>query len=193
MASGASSGLGLEGSGNADRFFSERSAIKLAINERGRFVTDDQANSGQAKLKRLQVVNTVLEGETADLRLDVDNIVIEGTIEELDEVDSFTFSGRAGDIFNAEMISSVEAGFDALFGRLTLFSQDRRDATVQDIRLGQYIVNAYIVDTKNGNGPSSIGGPSGNGNSGGNNGNANGNNGNNGNGNGNGNGKSKKK
>ena len=250
MASGASSGLDLEGSGNADRFFSERSAIKLAINERGRFVTDDQANRGQAKLKRLQVVNTVLEGETADLRLDVDNIVIEGTIEELDEVDSFTFSGRAGDIFNAEMISQVESGgFDALFGRLTLFSQDRRgnlteiasnddefesfdaflidvilpesgtyvlqfdapdtvqfditgdgipetvelalfgDATVQDIRLGQYIVNAYIVDTKNGNGPSSIGGPSGNGDSGGDNGNANGNNGNNGNGNG----KSKKK
>ena len=223
MASGASSGLGLEGSGNADRFFSERSAIKLAINERGRFVTDDQANSGQAKLKKLQVVNPILEGDNANGRIDVRNIVIEGTIEELDEVDTLTFSAKAGEIFNAEMISTVEAGFfpdfDGLFGRLTLFYKDRRgnlteiasnddefesfdsflidvtlpnsgtyvlqadapatvqfditgdgipdtvplalfgEATVQDIRLGQYILNAYIVESKPGNGPKKIGGP----------------------------------
>jgi len=223
MASGASSGLGLEGSGNANRFFSERSAIKLAINERGRFVTDDQANSGQAKLKKLQVVNPILEGDNADGRIDVRNIVIEGTIEELDEVDTFTFSAKAGEVFNAEMISTVEAGFfpdfDGLFGRLTLFSKDKRGnmteiasnddefesfdsflidvtlpvngtyvlqadapATVQfditgdgipetvplalfgeetelDIRLGQYILNAYIVESKSGNGPKKIGGP----------------------------------
>jgi len=92
MASGASSGLGLEGSGNQNRFFSERSAIKLAINERGRFVTDEQANSGQAKLKKLQVVNPILEGVNADGRIDVRNIVVEGTIEDLDEVDSFLMS-----------------------------------------------------------------------------------------------------
>jgi len=223
MASGASSGLGLEGSGNANRFFSERSAIKLAINERGRFVTDDQANSGQAKLKKLQVVNPILEGDNADGRIDVRNIVIEGTIEELDEVDTFTFSAKAGEVFNAEMISTVEAGFfpdfDGLFGRLTLFSKDKRGnmteiasnddefesfdsflidvtlpvngtyvlqadapASVQfditgdgipetvplalfgeetelDIRLGQYILNAYIVESKSGNGPKKIGGP----------------------------------
>lgn len=224
MASGASSGLGLEGSGNANRFFSERSAIKLAINERGRFVTDDQANSGQAKLKKLQVVNPILEGDNADGRIDVRNIVIEGTIEELDEVDTLTFKAKAGEIFNAEMISTVEAGFfpefDGLFGRLTLFYKDKRgnltaiasnddefesfdsflidvtlpqdgtyvlqadapatvqfditgdgipetvpldlfgEATVQDIRLGQYILNAYIVESKPGNGPKKIGGPS---------------------------------
>ena len=224
MASGASSGLGLEGSGNRDRFFSERSAIKLAINERGRFVTDDQANSGQAKLKKLQVVNPILEGENAGGRINVRNIVIEGTIEELDEIDTFTFSAKAGEVFNAEMISTVEAGFfpdfDGLFGRLTLFSKDKRGnlteiasnddefesfdsflidvtlpesgtyvlqadapATVQfdvtgdgipdtvplaafgeetelDIRLGQYILNAYIVESKPGNGSKKIGGPS---------------------------------
>lgn len=223
MASGASSGLGLEGSGNADRFLSERSAIKLAINERGRFVTDDQANSGQAKLKKLQVVNPILEGDNADGRIDVRNIVVEGTIEELDEVDMLTFSGKAGEIFNAEMISTVEASFfpdfDGLFGRLTLFYKDKRgnlteiasnddefesfdsflidvtlpesgtyvlqadapatvqfditgdgvpetvpldlfgEATVLDIRLGQYILNAYIVESKPGNGPKKIGGP----------------------------------
>ena len=224
MASGASSGLGLEGSGNQNRFFSERSAIKLAINERGRFVTDEQANSGQAKLKKLQVVNPILEGVNADGRIDVRNIVVEGTIEDLDEVDSLTFKGRAGEIFNAEMISDVEASFfedfDGLFGRLTLFIKDKKRGTLtevarnddefesfdafmldvtlpktgtyvlqadapaevyfdltgdgipesvplalfgeeteRDIRLGQYILNAYIVESKPGNGPKKIGGP----------------------------------
>ena len=41
MSSGASSGLPLSQAANADRFLSERSAIKLAINERGRFITDE--------------------------------------------------------------------------------------------------------------------------------------------------------
>lgn len=225
MASGASSGLGLEGSGNANRFFSERSAIKLAINERGRFVTDEQANSGQAKLKKLRVVNPILEGENAGGRLDVRNIVVEGTLETLGEVDTLTFAGKAGEVFNAEMISNVEASFfedfDGLFGRLTLFLQDDRDGTLtqvatnddefesfdafmldvtlpetgtyvlqadapaevqfditgdgipetvplflfgedteRDIRLGQYILNTYIVESKPGNGPSRVNGPS---------------------------------
>lgn len=223
MASGASSGLALSDSGNADRFFSERSAIKLAINERGRFVTDEQANSGQASLKKLKVVNPILVGDNADGRIDVRNIVVEGTIEELDEVDTLTFSGKAGQVFNAEMISSVEAGFfpdfDQLFGGLTLsirrgdgtleevavngdefesfdaFMLDVilpengtyvlqaeapadvffdvtgdgipelvplalfGDDTVQALRLGQYILNVYVVESKPGNGPSKVGGP----------------------------------
>lgn len=223
MASGASSGLALADSGNADRFFSERSAIKLAINERGRFVTDEQANSGQAKLKKLKVVNPILEGDNAEGRIDVRNIVVEGTIEELDEVDTLTFRGKAGQVFNAEMISDVEASFfpdfDGLFGGLTL-SIERGDGTleevavngdefesfdaflldavlpedgtyvlqaeapadvffdvtgdgipelvplalfgddtVQALRLGQYILNVYIVESKPGNGPSKTGGP----------------------------------
>ena len=33
------------------------------------------------------------------------------------------------------------------------------EATELDIRLGQYIVNAYIVESKPGNGPKKIGGP----------------------------------
>lgn len=225
MASGASSGLSLAGSGGANRFFSERSAIKLAINERGRFVTDEQANSGQAKLKKLQVVNTILEGDNADGRIDVRNIVVEGTIEELGEVDTLTFQGQAGEIFNAEMISNVEssffADFDGLFGRVILFHKDNKRGTLtevarnndefesfdafmldvvlpktgtyvlqadapaevnfditgdgvpelvplslfgeeteRDIRLGQYILNAYIVESKPGNGPKKTGGPS---------------------------------
>ncbi len=224
MSSGASSGLSLAQSSNADRFHSERSAIKLAINERGRFVTDDQANSGQANLKRLQVVNPIQEGDNADGRIDVRNIVVEGTIEELGEVDTLTFRAKAGDVFNAEMISDVEASFfpdfDGLFGKLTLSLRERDGSLTEiatnddefesfdaflldavlpengtyvleaesppdvffdidgdgvpesvplaifgpdveaDIRLGQYILNAYIVKPKPGNGPGRVGGPS---------------------------------
>ena len=223
MSSGASSGLPLSQSANADRFHSERSAIKLAINERGRFVTDEQANSGQAKLKKLQVVNPILEGDNADGRIDVRNIVVEGTIDELDEVDTLTFSGKAGQIFNAEFISDVEGFFfpewDRVIGKLTLYKQESNGSLTQvatndaefesfdaflldaelpedgtyvlhaeapneiflgfdamgdpiiiplsafgftdevEYRTGQYILNAYIVESKNGNGPKKIGGP----------------------------------
>lgn len=223
MSSGASSGLSLAEAANSDRFFSERSAIKLAINERGRFVTDEQANSGQARLKKLQVVNPILEGENADGRIDVRNIVVEGRIDALDEIDMLTFKGDAGEVFNAEMISDVESAFfpewDRMLGKLTLFLQERDgtlievatnddefesfDAFMLDVtlpedgtyvlqaegpadvflgldaggnpivvplaafgpetelalRTGQYILNAYIVESKNGRGPSRIGGP----------------------------------
>lgn len=128
MASGASSGISLADSGNRDRFHSERSAIKLAINERGRFVTDGQANTGQASLKKLQVINPILEGDNADGRLDVRNIVIEGRLDLLDEVDTLTFSGDAGQVFNAEMISDVEGAFfpdwDRVIGRLQLYLEN---------------------------------------------------------------------
>lgn len=223
MSSGASSGLPLSQSANADRFLSERSAIKLAINERGRFVTDEQANSGQANLKKLKVVNPILEGDNADGRIDVRNIVVEGTIDELDEVDTLTFSGKAGQVFNAEFISDVEGFFfpewDRVIGKLTLYFQEsngsltevsRNEAEFEsfdaflldavlpqngtyvlqaeapneiflgldgagdpiivplsafgfteelEYRTGQYILNAYIVESKNGNGPKKIGGP----------------------------------
>ena len=224
MSSGASSGLSLAEAANSDRFFSERSAIKLAINERGRFVTDEQANSGQANLKKLQVVNPILEGQNADGRIDVRNIVVEGTIDTLGEIDTLTFRAKAGEVFNAEMISDVESAFfpewDRMLGKLTLFLQERDGTLVQvatnddefesfdafmlDVtlpedgtyvlqaegpadlflgldgdgnpivvplvalggpefeeffRTGQYILNAYIVESKNGRGPSRIGGP----------------------------------
>ena len=223
MSSGASSGLPLSQSANANRFLSERSAIKLAINERGRFVTDEQANSGQASLKKLQVVNPILEGDNADGRIDVRNIVVEGRIDELGEIDSLTFAGKAGEVFNAEFISDVEGFFfpdwDRVIGKLTLYLQNangsltevaRNDGEFEsfdaflldavlpedgtyvlqaeapndiylgddingnpiivplsifgltdemEYRTGQYILNAYIVESKNGKGPSKIGGP----------------------------------
>jgi hypothetical protein len=224
MSSGASSGLSLAEAANANRFLSERSAIKLAINERGRFITDEQANAGKAGLKKLQVVNPILVGENADGRIDVRNIVVEGRIDSFDEVDTLTFDANAGQVFNAEMISEVEGSFfpdwDLMFGKLTLFLKESDgslteiatnddefesfDAFMLDVtlpadgtyvlqaegpaevflgdfdaegnpvttplalfgpetefelRTGQYILNAYIVESKNGNGPKKIGGP----------------------------------
>ncbi|MEO1324693.1 MAG: hypothetical protein AAFV59_17000 [Pseudomonadota bacterium] len=223
MSSGASSGLSLAGSGNQDRFHSERSAIKLAINERGRFVTDAQANSGQASLKKLQVINPILEGDNAGGRLDVRNVIVEGRIDLFDEIDTLTFDGKAGQIFNAEMISLVEAGtyfdWDLMIGTLELYLENpngtrtfvaRNDAEFESFdafmldvtlpengrytlemsspdsiclaecgtenalivplnfggpagelffRIGQYITNVYIVESKNGKGPKKIGGP----------------------------------
>ncbi len=223
MVSGASAGSTLADSANADRFFSERSSIKLAINQRGRFITDEQANAGKAGLKKLQVVNQIEVGENADGRIDVRNIIVEGEIEELGEVDTLTFDAKAGQVFNAEMISDVESSFfpdfDVMFPGLTLFKKNRdgslteiarnddefesRDAFLLDVtlpengtyvlqmeapdevffgvdaegnaivvpfsdfdletetffRTGQYITNAYIVESKNGKGPKKIGGP----------------------------------
>ncbi|MEE4161543.1 MAG: hypothetical protein V2I25_03485 [Woeseiaceae bacterium] len=222
MSSGASSGLPLSQAANADRFLSERSAIKLAINERGRFITDEQANAGKAGLKKLQVVNPILVGDNADGRIDVRNIVVEGRLDELDEIDTLTFDANAGQVFNAELISDVEGAFfpewDRILGNLELYFQeadgsltlvDRNDAEFESLdaflldvvlpfsgtyvlqmsapdefflgfdingdpiiltlsdffpdvfewRTGQYIMNAYIVESKNGKGPSKIGGP----------------------------------
>ncbi|MCQ8184142.1 hypothetical protein [Parvularcula maris] len=125
MVSGASAGSTLADSANRDRFFSERSTIKLAINQRGRFITDEQANAGKAGLKKLQVVSQIEEGDNADGRYDVRNIVVEGEIETIGEVDTLTFDAKAGQIFNAEMISDVESSFfpnfDVIFPALTLF------------------------------------------------------------------------
>ena len=224
MASGASSGLPLSQTAAANRFLSERSAIKLAINERGRFITDDQANAGKVGLKKLQVVNPILVGDNAEGRIDVRNIVVEGRLDEIGEVDSLTFDAAAGQVFNAEFISDVEGFFfpawDRVIGKLTLFKQEpdgsltyitQNDAEFesfdafmldvvlpedgtyvlqadspnelflgffpdgtpfflplsifgfqdeQEYRTGQYILNAYIVESKNGNGPKKIGGPS---------------------------------
>jgi hypothetical protein len=223
MSSGASSGLPLSQSANADRFLSERSAIKLAINERGRFITDEQSNAGKAGLKKLKVVNPILAGDNADGRIDVRNIVVEGRLDALDEVDTLTFDAEAGQVFNAELISDVEGFFfpewDRILGNLELYFEEadgsltlvaRNDAEFESLdaflldfvlpasgtyvlqmsapdefflgfdingdpiiltlsdffpdvfewRTGQYIMNAYIVESKNGKGPKKIGGPS---------------------------------
>jgi len=94
MASGASVGLPFDGGVNIDRFFSERSATRLAINERfDRLTVDETRRNGQRKdrvqLKRILVPNTIVEGKNEDSFLDVKARIIEGNLTATGETDSY--------------------------------------------------------------------------------------------------------
>ncbi|WP_417318199.1 hypothetical protein [Emcibacter sp.] len=131
MGSGASAGLTLADSVVTDRFFSERSAIKLAFNEQGRVVEEidgvhnDFASAQEIKLEKLVVPNTIVEGDNAEARLNVSAISIEGTIDEINQLDFYAFEGEEGDIFNLELISIVDWNNDDFFDPiLALFDED---------------------------------------------------------------------
>jgi len=125
MASGASVGLGLTGSTITDRFFSERSASRLAINTDASIVSEDSLNSDrQINLGPINVPNTIIEGVNQGAELETEALVVTGTIGSFGEVDSYNFRGRAGEFFNAELISAGVSGFDfveGILGRLDLF------------------------------------------------------------------------
>ena len=60
MVSGASGGSSFSDSANRDRFISERSAIKLKANERGRLTLEEGLSDGYEKvrLRKVSVPNT---------------------------------------------------------------------------------------------------------------------------------------
>jgi len=71
MASGASVGTSFTDSTLSDRFFSERSAIKLTANQRGRLL-DESSVTGKNKkvqLRKLLAPNTILDGEMLPVSL----------------------------------------------------------------------------------------------------------------------------
>lgn len=129
MASGASVGLPIQFSANADRFFSERSTVKQAVTERGLILSEAAAkgNNGIVELRNTPVPNPLVEGENADGRLAVKSVVVEGFLERPDlsadpEVDLYGFRGEAGRFFNAEVISFSDSVFsDPVIATLTLF------------------------------------------------------------------------
>lgn len=130
MASGASSGIGLEDSANADRFLSERSLTKLAINERNRsrfpriLQEDELGFRNFLFLSSLNVPNTLDSGVNADRRLRVSNSVVEGRISELGEVDTYRiFVTRSNTVLNAEVISTVDIIEDTMFPRVRVFKE----------------------------------------------------------------------
>jgi len=90
MASGASVGLPLQGSTTGDRFFSERSAIKLAVNadveDRER---SERKAKGKLKLKSLDTPNTLLSGVNAGAELKVKAALIAGRLDVIEEVDEY--------------------------------------------------------------------------------------------------------
>ncbi|MEL6323038.1 MAG: hypothetical protein AAFQ84_02275 [Pseudomonadota bacterium] len=129
MASGASVGLSLEGSTITDRFFSERSAVRLAVNEQTSPVEEnDLGDDARVILRKIRTPNTIIEGVNADARLRTFGAVVNGAIDELDEVDSFFFFGRKGDFFNAELVSVIgrDLSFEeGIIGQLNLFQINR--------------------------------------------------------------------
>ncbi len=124
MASGASAGLALNSPPFVDRFFSERSAVKLAINERTRSISEDAAmvNGGKLTLNKVVGGNPLLSGENSGGKLDIRTALVDGAMDELDDVDSYTIKARAGEIFNAEMISRTDRNNDlpVFFSKLAL-------------------------------------------------------------------------
>jgi len=131
MASGASVGLTLTGSTITDRFFSERSATRLAITEEGKVISESftqREDGNKIKLKELDVPNTIIVGQNADAHLEVKALVIQGDISMPFEVDQYTFKGKAGDFFNAELISVIGEGLsfqDGIVGQLSLYFVNR--------------------------------------------------------------------
>lgn len=130
MASGASVGLGLTGSTITDRFFSERSAVRLSVNERGTVETEDKIarRKGRVILRNIKTPNTIIEGQNEDARIGVRGLVVEGSLDEVGEVDSYFFRAREGLFFNAEIIPVIVTGetFDeGILGQISIFLQNR--------------------------------------------------------------------
>ena len=123
MASGASVGTGFTDSTVRDRFFSERSVIKLAAAERGRLVSEGDVSGGNKKVHLRKVVapNTLVEGDNADGQLDIREALIRGAISETGEIDSYRFKGKAGEFLSAEFNGFDVAVGDSVIGAISLF------------------------------------------------------------------------
>ena len=130
MASGASVGLGLTGSTVTDRFFSERSAVRLSVNEQGRIETEDKVarRKGRLILRNIKVPNTIIEGQNQDARIRARGLVLEGSLDEVGEVDSYFIRARKGLFFNAEIIPVIVTGEtfeEGILGQISIFLQNR--------------------------------------------------------------------
>jgi hypothetical protein len=162
-----------------DLFFSERSAIKLAFNERGVVVDEDasaahdvvtidggaRAVQALGELPALEVPNTLRTGINSGLDFAVAAIDVVGSLSEVGQRDFYSFSGRAGELINIEVMSyslsrldgnnidPVIRLYDATGNLLTYYSSDTfafnddkfepPDPTIFDFYLpadGNYIV-----------------------------------------------------
>ncbi len=123
MASGASVGSGLTDSTIRNRFFSERSVIKLAAAERGRLVSEASVSGGNKKVHLRKVVapNTLLEGDNADGKLDIHEALIRGQISVANEVDNYRFTAKAGDVISAEFNGFDVAVGDRVIGAVQMY------------------------------------------------------------------------
>lgn len=109
MASGASVGTGFADSTVDLRFFSERSALKLAANQRARLLQEESVTGGNKKVKLRKVLapNTLETGDNAGGKLELLEARVAGRIDVAGEVDSYRFTAKSGQFLSAEFF-----GFD---------------------------------------------------------------------------------
>mmetsp|Transcript_64927 Transcript_64927/g.186827 ORF Transcript_64927/g.186827 Transcript_64927/m.186827 type:complete len:216 (-) Transcript_64927:29-676(-) len=99
-----------------DQYFSERSAIKLLLGNKGNGLTYTETEAKKAgghiggnkglELGQLTVPNTIIEGQFAGKQLATSVVVVEGaTIDISEEVDQYRFHFEKGQFINAEVIS----------------------------------------------------------------------------------------
>ena len=108
MASGASVGLSLQGSTITDRFFSERSAVRLAAVDKGKSRTEEELRErSYVRLFPLSTPNTIEMGDNMNAYFEVRSVTVEGRLDVEGEVDRYTIWGRAGEMINVELISVI--------------------------------------------------------------------------------------
>ena len=137
MASGASVGLSLAGGAFRDSFFSERSAIKMTLNEaKGEIISEEEAKEGIIELPQLEIPNTILQGKNAGTEtIETNTLVITGRIEDFTEVDRYRVTLEEGTFLTAEVISLAVFGFNdtqSVITRLGLF-REAEDGTLFEI------------------------------------------------------------
>ncbi|QBY05901.1 hypothetical protein E2K93_16700 [Thalassotalea sp. HSM 43] len=156
MASGASVGTGFTDSTVDLRFFSERSALKLAANQRPRLLQEAAVSGGNktVKMRRVLAPNTLFDGENSAGQLELLEARVVGRIDEVDEVDSYRFNAKAGQFLSAELFGfdtpSAEqfATADFMIGAIALYyvEQDQSLTLVQQNFQNFEGYDAFMVD-----------------------------------------------
>ena len=157
MASGASVGLTLEGSTMTDRFFSERSATRIAIAQTGLVKPESWVRrwgKDWVHLAWLRVPNTIVQGVNADADLTARAVVVEGSIDVLNEVDTYSFKGKKGDLFSAELISVIGRDLtfeEGIIGVLELYKKEKDGTLIPidfNIQTFESFFDAELLDVE---------------------------------------------
>ncbi len=133
MATGASVGLSLTGSTITDRNFSERSAVRLAMNEQTWVrteagITNNNLGRRAVNLIPIDVPNTIINGQNAGADIVTRGLVIEGDLSVEGEIDTYDFTVKEGEFVNAELVSVIGNGLtfeEGILGQLRLYRIER--------------------------------------------------------------------
>eukprot|EP00977_Amphora_coffeiformis_P015925 scaffold4793_cov175-Amphora_coffeaeformis.AAC.14 len=136
LASGASVGLTFDTAAQVNMYFSERSALKLAL----AFSTDyprlsESEFSPPVALFDIFIPNTIVTGKNAgEAPLVMQTLIVEGRISAVNEVDTYLFSLEGNSFLTVEIVSFIDAAtFDDVATRLQLY-QEQADGTFIFIR-----------------------------------------------------------